>query len=44
MWNLNTSPADSQPDLSFLNVYQGAGQDMSDRYGLWQFFVGQDLL
>ncbi|KAJ5805951.1 uncharacterized protein N7503_003553 [Penicillium pulvis] len=44
MWNLNTSPADSQSDLSFLNVYQGAGPDISDRYGLWQYFVGQDLL
>ncbi|KAJ5986630.1 hypothetical protein N7451_010995 [Penicillium sp. IBT 35674x] len=44
MWNLNTSPADSQSDLSFLNVYQNAEPDMSDRYGLWQFFVGQDLL
>ncbi|KAJ5933571.1 hypothetical protein N7454_005900 [Penicillium verhagenii] len=44
LWNLNTSPADSQSDLSFLSVYQGAGPDMPDQYGLWQFFVGQDLM
>ncbi|KAJ5628499.1 hypothetical protein N7490_010727 [Penicillium lividum] len=44
LWNLNTSPADSQSDLSFLNVYQGARPNMPDQYGLWQFFVGQDLL
>ncbi|KAJ5730331.1 uncharacterized protein N7483_004839 [Penicillium malachiteum] len=43
LWNLNTSP-ESQSDLSFLNAYPGAGPDVGDRYGLWHFFVGQDVL
>ncbi|KAJ5087973.1 hypothetical protein N7456_011589 [Penicillium angulare] len=43
-WNFNTSPSDSQSDLSFLNVYPGVGSDGGDPHGLWQFFVGQDLL